>query len=203
MNQRDIGRNSPDAHAMWRLILIFSLIPIAAAMAARWWFGMKVLVEHGGRPCRYDSARWNPTPAEGAVDPNGEGSAFELGRLLRQQALNEWSAANPKGAKSRASSKRFGMAVPPISGIVAVMAFLVAKVPIMGALSAILAATAISAALGILSLPAELAAITRTARKLREGRSFPRSDDEEAVIRCAMAHAWKDTLPPILGLIQK
>lgn len=203
MNQRDIDRISSDARGMWRLILIFSVIPIAAAMAARWWFGMKVLLENGGRPCRYDSTRWNPAPADGAVEPIGEGSAYELGRLLRLQALNEWSAEDPKGAKSRASSKRFGMAVPPISGIVAVMAFLVAKVPVMGALSAILAATAVSAALGILSLPAELAAITRAARKLREGRGFSRSDDEEAVIRCAMAHAWKDTLPPILGLIQK
>ena len=188
---------------MWRVILIFSVIPIVVAMAARWWFGMKVLLENGGRPCRYDPVRWNPAP-DGAPPPlPTEESAFELGRLLRLRALDEWNRDDPKGAKSRASSKRFGMAVPPISGIVAVMAFLVAKVPIMGAIAAILAATAISAALGILSMPPELAAITRYARKLRETRCFPRSDDEEAVIRCAVAHAWKDTLPPILGLIQK
>lgn len=188
---------------MWRLILIFSVVPIAAAMAARWWFGTKVLLENGGRPCRYDPSRWNPSPDGSPGEPASEQSAFELGRLLRVRAMEEWNQADPKGAKSRASSKRFGMAVPPISGIVAVMAFLVAKVPVMGAISAILAATAVSAALGILSLPPELAAITRSARKLREARGFPRSDDEDAVIRCALAHAWKDTLPPILSLIQK
>lgn len=188
---------------MWRLLLIFSVIPIAAAMAARWWFGMKVLLEKGGRPCRYDPTRWGGALDNAASAPPGEESAFELGRRLRIQALDEWNQENPKAAKSRASTKRFGMAVPPISGIVAVMAFFVAKIPVMGAIAAILAATAISAALGILSLPAELAAITRAARKLRESRSFSRADDEEAVIRCAMAHAWKDTLPPILGLIQK
>ena len=28
-------------------------------------------------------------------------------------------------------------------------------------------------------------------------------DDEEAVIRCAAAHAWKETLPPMLTLLQR
>ena len=188
---------------MWRLILILSVVPIVAAMVARWWFGTKVLFEKGGRPCRYDPSRWNPSSDEVPGNPASEESAFELGRLLRVRALEEWNQTDPKGAKSRASSKRFGMAVPPISGIVGVMALLVAKVPLIGALSATLAAIAVSTALGVLSLPPELAAINRSARKLREARGFPRSDDEDAVIRCALAHAWKDTLPPILGLIQK
>ncbi|MES2660897.1 MAG: hypothetical protein V4689_19885 [Verrucomicrobiota bacterium] len=184
-----------------RFILILSALPIAAAMAARWWFGMRVLAENGGRPCKCDLARW--VPEDGEAVQKAEESAHEFGRQLRLKALAEWQETDPKAAKSRASSKRFGTAVPPISGIVAVMAVMVAKIPVMGAIAAILAATALSAVVGILSLTPELAAINRAARKLREARSFPRRDDEEAVIRCAMAHAWKETLPPILALIHR
>ncbi|MEO6478164.1 MAG: hypothetical protein ABIQ96_23785 [Luteolibacter sp.] len=182
---------------------MFSLIPLVAAMVARWWFGLRVLTENGGRPCKCDLAKWVPVSTGVEVSQKSEESAYEFGRQLRLRALEDWQEQDPKAARARASSKRFGMAVPPLSGVVAIMAVVVAKIPAMGAISAILAATALSAVLGILSLTPELAAITRTARRLREARSFPRSDDEEAVIRCAMAHAWKETLPPILGLLQK
>jgi hypothetical protein len=73
----------------------------------------------------------------------------------------------------------------------------------MGGISCVLAATALSSALGVLSLAPEIAAITRAAQKLRAAKSFPRRDDEEAVVRCAVAHAWKETMPPILGLLQR
>ena len=95
------------------------------------------------------------------------------------------------------------MAVPPLSGIIAIFAILVAKIPIIGAVSVLLAATALASALGLLSLGPELQAITRSARKLRDDKGFPNRVDEEAVIRCALAHAWKESLPPILGLLQR
>jgi hypothetical protein len=61
----------------------------------------------------------------------------------------------------------------------------------------------LSAAIGLLALPPELKAIAQTARKAREAKSFPKRDDEDAVIRCAIAHAWKSTLPPILSSLQR
>ncbi len=186
---------------MWKLLLVFSLIPIAGALVARWWFGLRVLAESGGRPCKCDLSRWNPSGTE--ITVLSETSAYEFGRLLRLQAMDEWLDGDPKAVRSRAGSKRFGMAVPPLSGIVALMAVIVAKIPPMGAIAALLGATALAAVLGIFSLTPEIAAITRTARKLRESRSFSRTDDEEAVIRCAMAHAWKETLPPILTMFQR
>jgi len=202
-NRRDIVQISPDLRGMWKLLLLFSILPLAAALIARWWFGMRVLAEFGGRPCKCDLGRWMPVAEDTAVAHRAEESAYEFGRQLRIKAMAEWQETDPKAANSRASSKRFGLAVPPLSGIVAVMAVIVAKIPFMGAISTFLAATALATVLGILSLTPELAAINRSVRKLREARSFPRSDDEEAVIRCAMAHAWKETLPPILGLLQR
>lgn len=188
---------------MWNLLFLFSVIPIVLALVARWWFGLRVLAELGGRPCRCDLTRWQPPEESGNFTFKAEESAYEFGRQLRLIALAEWEKETPKAAASRMSSKRFGMAVPPLSGIVAIMALIVAKIPAKGAIAAFFAATALSALFGILSLAPELAAINRCVRNLRKNRSFARTDDEDAVVRCAMAHAWKETLPPLLAMFQK
>lgn len=188
---------------MWQLLFLFSVIPIALSLVARWWFGLRVLADLGGRPCKCDLTRWEPTVERDGVTRKAEESAYEFGHQLRLGALAEWEKEDPKAAASRMSSKRFGMAVPPLSGIVAIMALVVAKIPGKGALAAFCAATALSAVFGILSLAPELAAINRSIRKLRNDRGFARSDDEDAVARCAIAHAWKDTLPPLLAMLQR
>ncbi len=188
---------------MWRILFLFSALPIAAALIARWMFGLRVLAETGKLPCRCDLAAWMPAPDDSAVIHRAEESASEFGRQLRLKALAEWRERDPKASNSRENARRFGMAVPPLSGIIAVFAMLVAKIPIMGGISVLLAATALAIALGLLSLGPELNAITIAAKKLRTAKSFPRRDEEDAVIRCAVAHAWKETLPPIIGLLQR
>lgn len=188
---------------MWKFLLLISVVPIVIALAARWWFGMRVLAGLGGRICRCDLDRWLPAPSDGAVVHRAEETAAEFGKQLREKALAEWREHDPKAVKSRESGKRFGMAVPPLAGIVAVMAVFVAKIPVLGAIAATLAATAIAALIGVLSITPELAALTRAAKRLRESKSFPSRDDEEAVIRCALALAWKETLPPILAAFQR
>lgn len=188
---------------MWRLLFLFSIIPIAAALVLRWWFGLRVLLTDGARPCRCDLNTWMPSADDKAVIHRAEESAAEFGRQLRLKALVEWWERDPKAAVARENSKRFGMAVPPLSGIVAVLAVVVAKIPPMGAISVVLAAMALACVFGLLSLAPELLAITQAAKKLREAKSFPRRDDEDAVIRCAVAHAWKETLPPILAKLQR
>ncbi len=188
------------AFPMWRVLFLFSVLPIAAAAAARWYFGFRVLTLEGGRLCRCDPGRW---PFAEPAAPSAEESAHEFGRQLRASALGEWHRSHPKAAASRQGSKRFGMAVPPLSAMVAVFALIVAKIPVMDAISILLASTAISCAIGLLSIPAELAAIARAARRLKDARSFARRDDEDAIIRCALAHAWSETLPPIISMIQR
>lgn len=187
---------------MWKLLLLFSIIPIAAALIARWWFGLRVLSADGLRPCRCDLGTWMPSPDDQAVIHRSEESAAEFGRQLRLKALAEWRERDPRAAVSRENAKRFGMAVPPLSGIVAILAVVVARIPVMGAISVVFAATALACVFGLLSLAPELLAITQASKKLREAKSFPRRDDEEAVIRCAVAHAWKESLPPILAKLQ-
>lgn len=186
---------------MFRLILFFSLIPLAIALLARWWFGARVLADDGKRPCRCDLSRWLPAPDDTAELHRAEESAAEFGRQLRLKALAAWHEQDPGGARAREKSRRFGLAVPPLSGLIAVFAVLVGKVPVLGAVTILIGATALATALGLLSLPAELTAIARAARKVQEARDFPNNDDRDAVIRCASAHAWTAALPPILRWI--
>ncbi len=188
---------------MWRLLFLFSILPIAAALIARWWFGLRVLAECGGRECRCNLEKWTPSPDDSSTIHRAEASADEFGRQLRLKALAEWRERDPKAEAARESSRRFGMAVPPLSGIVAVLAVMVAKIPIIGAISLLLAATALATVLGLLSLAPELLAITVAAKRLRDTRSFPRREDEDDVVRCAIAHAWKETLPPVLSMLQR
>ncbi|GAA5118846.1 hypothetical protein JIN84_22565 [Luteolibacter yonseiensis] len=183
---------------MWKLLLIFSVLPILAAMASRWWFGLRVLADEGRRQCRCIAGK-GPSPG----DADTEKSAAEFGRELRLLALEEWRERDLKAANSRENSRRFGMAVPPMSGIIAIFAVIVGRVIPMGGFTIFASATAISCAFGLLSLAPELRAIAVTARRFRTDKNFPRRDDEDAVVNCAIAHAWKETLPPVLSLIQK
>ena len=188
---------------MFRLLLFLSLFPLAIALAARWWFGARVLAGMAGRPCRCDLARWLPAPGDDALVHRAEASAGEFGRQLRLKALAGWHEQDPKAAAARENTRRFSSAVPPLSGIVAIFAVLGAKIPVAGAIAILLGATALAAVMGLLSLPSELAAIARYARNVRAAKTFPSSDEEDAVIRCAAAHAWDASLPPILRWTQR
>lgn len=187
---------------MWRLLLFLSILPIAAALLLRWWFGLRVLADLGGRPCRCDPARWDKTLGSSPhAMPDAPAPASELGARLRLAALAHWQQREPKLAAARESSRRFGLAVPPLSAMVAVFAAILAKIPVSGAIAIFIAATALATVFGLLSLGAELRAIAVTARALRQGRVFIRSDDEDAVIQAAVAHAWCETVPPVLRML--
>jgi hypothetical protein len=188
---------------MYRLILILSLLPIAIALLSRWWFGLRVLATEGKHTCHCDLARWMPAPGDDSSLHRAENSAAEFGRELRLKALAEWHARDPKAAKAREGTRRFGMAVPPLGGVVAIMGMLVGRIPAIGAIAILLGASAFAAAFSLLSLPAELRAIASSARGIRENKSFPAQSDERAVIECAMAHAWDAALPPILRWLQR
>ena len=184
-------------------LLLAGLVPLLGTLLIRWWFGLRVLALVGPRPCVCDLGRWLPAPGDPAQVHRAEGTAAEFGRQLWHKAMNEWREHSPREAASREGTRRFGLAVPPLSAVVAVFAVLVGKIPPTGAIAACLLVTALAAVLGLLTLPPELKALARTAAKVRKERGFPKSDDEEAVIRCAIAHAWDAALPPVVRWIQR
>jgi hypothetical protein len=188
---------------MWRLLILISVLPIVVSLLARWWFGLRVLANHSTQVCRCDLEKWNPLTSGEKGLQRAEASAAEFGRQVRLASLTEWRTTTPAAAISREKSKRFGMAVPPLSGLIAVLAVFAAKVPIIGALAIFLAATATATALGVITIAPELLAVTRYTMKLRGNQAFPNNDEQEAVMRCAIAHVWKEAVPPILALLQR
>ncbi|MFZ9937971.1 MAG: hypothetical protein ACO3JG_13090 [Luteolibacter sp.] len=188
---------------MYRIVIILSLLPIVASMIAAWWCGRRVLASVGRQDCRCDLERWTPA-AEGAPKVRrASGPVAGFGRELREEALSYWREQEPKAAAARENTRRFGAAVPPLATMVAVFALLVGKLPALGVFAALFAATGLAAAMSLLGLPAELRAIARHAGRVRGQRAFPDRDDEQAVIDCAIAHAWEAALPPVLRWLGK
>ncbi len=187
---------------MPRLLFLISILPVLAALAARWYFGLRVLAIEGQRNCRCDLERWKPVPGDTSLVHRAEETAAEFGRQLRLKALAEWKEADPKSVKSRETARRFAMAVPPFAGIILVLALLAGRLPAAWAIPAFLGAIAVAVIFDLLSLTPELAAIHRIAKKVRQVQVFPRREEEEAIIHCAIAHAWKATLPPMLSHFQ-
>ncbi len=182
---------------MWRLLLLISILPVVAAVAASGWFGLRALAREGKRTCRVNPTRWKDTlgTATPEVSPL---SADAAGAAIREAALAEWRQGDPKVAGAREGARRFGQAVPPLTAMVAVFAALLAKVPVIGAFAIFVGALALACLFGFLSLGSELRAVARTVRRVRDAHVFPRTDDEDAAAACAAAHAWRLALPPVL-----
>jgi hypothetical protein len=188
---------------MWRLLFIFSVVGIVISLTLRWWFGLRVLETQGRRPCKCDLNTWMPAPGDNALIHHSDEDAEEFGRQLRLKALAEWKERNPKAYASRESARQFGIVAPTLSGIIVTLAVIVAKIPIFGMLAVFASAISLSSVCGILAIAPELQAILASSSKVRKDRSFHRRDDEDAVIDCAIAHVWKNALPPLLQKLQK
>jgi hypothetical protein len=167
---------------MLRALLIGSLLLMAAVLAARWWFAVRLLTGEGRRVPDRSRA---PTI-----------TAADLGRDLRDQALAEWHRTDPKAARARAAALRFGIAVPPLALLVGVFAMIVGKIPIIGLMLVFTTALLLSTTAGLLSLPKEWSAIARATRTLPQPK-LPR-EDLELIAACARAHAFHHSIPPIL-----
>lgn len=183
---------------MFRALLIISCLPIALAVAARWWFGLRVLAAIGTRECRVDLTRWpQRTTAENPVIRSQQ-KINDLGAELREQALVAWRAIDPSLPKIRDNAKQFGLAAPPLSIMIAVFAVVLGKVSVSTALIGVAAITSFAVLLDLLSFPNELRAITFHAQtRLKQG-GIPNRDEAVTVLRSAIAHAWQQALPPAL-----
>jgi hypothetical protein len=149
---------------MPQFLLLPSLVIIAACLGLRWWFGIRSIAD-----C-----------AE---------STRQAGTALRARALSHWATTDRRASASRAGTLRFGIATPPLALLIVIFAVVIGKIPIWVALAIVLGVTAAAAALGILTLPAELMTIQR----FRDDPVPP-----ERVRRAALAEAWNQSIPPVL-----
>ncbi len=123
--------------------------------------------------------------------------------LLRKIALADWRVRDKKAAIAREGTRRFGMAVPPLTAMVAILGIMVGRVTPSYGIAIFLLATALAAIFSYLSIAPEINAILTTARRLRTSGIFHRRDDEDAVIQAAVAISWKEAAPPIFNLLQR
>lgn len=187
---------------LWRLLILISIFPPIAAMLMRWWFGIRVLATHGPRLCRADLNKWLPQPGNTAVVRRSEETANIVGHQLWQHALEEWRKQDAKAAKARMKAKRVATVLSPFTVMIAVFAIVLGKMPILAAFAVVLGSVALSVVFAYLSLAAELREVARAANRLRKAGTFRMRDDEDAVIQCAMAHAWHQAMPPYLRWMQ-
>lgn len=181
---------------------MFSLIPPLLALALRWWYGTRVLATLGPRVCRADLAKWLPEPESATVARRSEETAHLIGYYLWQHALREWMKRDAKAAKARAKAKGFASIVTPFTVLIVAFALILGKLHIVGAFALVIGSLAMAAVFAYLSLASELREVARAGNRLREAGAFRLRDDEDAVIECAMAHAWHQALPPVLRWLQ-
>lgn len=179
---------------MWQLLILLSSLPIAAVVLLRAWFGLRVLKTSGVRQVDADPGRWLQSIGTEAPPV----TAATAGQALRQAALDHWRASDPGQVKAWESARRFGFAVPPLAVVIALLGIIATRIQPMLGIAAVCVCVALSVVFNLLHLGAEIRAIAATATRLRETRAFRRSDDEDAVISCATAHAWCEAVPPIL-----
>ncbi|MFU8892366.1 MAG: hypothetical protein ACNA8L_01945 [Luteolibacter sp.] len=187
---------------MWRILIFLSLIPPVIAMAMRWWFGTRVLATQGPRLCHADLEKWLPEPEEAVVARRSDETAHVIGFHLWQYAMRDWARRDPKAAMARQKSKRLGMVLPPFMVVIIAFALVVGKINVLGAFALVFASIALAALFSYLTLGQELKEVASAANRLRKSGAFRLRDDEDAVVECAMAHAWHQALPPVLRWLQ-
>jgi hypothetical protein len=188
---------------VFRLLIILAVIPIVVAFVARWWYGLRIISSVGRRQCSCDLEKWDRAFGSEHIPVSKSADALVYADLLRKSALADWRIRDSKASISREGARRFGMAVPPLAAMGAILGMIVGRIPITGVLAIFLTAIAVAVIISYLSIAPELKAILVTARRLRDSRVFPRRDDEEAVIQAASAIVWKEAAPPVFNLIQR
>lgn len=186
----------------FRLLLLASLPVIAAALAARWFFGQRVLESSGAEICSVDPRKW-PEKTIGNPLSRTDDTAAQHGGRMHAAALAEWAREQPAAAGSRENSLRFGIIAPPFAAVIAILAVFAGKLHALVAIGVFLAGIALAALLGLLSLPAELQAVNRTAERMRAAGAFVSTIDLAHIVRCAHALAWMRSLPQILRVFQR
>lgn len=188
---------------MPRLLILLAALPIIVTLVARWWFGLRLLKSGAETQCSCDLEKWNRTFGEHHLPASPSGNLITFADFLRKAALADWRTRDKKAALAREGTRRFGMAVPPLTAMIVILGIIVGRITPSYGIAIFLVATAFSAVIAYLGLAPEIQAILTTSRRLRDNRIFPRKDDEDAVIQAAIALSWKEAAPPIYNLLQR
>jgi hypothetical protein len=186
-----------------RLLIFIAVLPILITLVMRWWFGIRIIKSSESTTCRCDLENWKQTFGDIHLPASEHSGVVAIAEQFRNAALADWKIRDRKTALSREGTRRFGMAVPPLSAMVVILAVIVGRVTPYYAIAIFLLATAFSAVISYLSIATEINALLDASRKLRNSGIFHRRDDEDAVIQAAVAISWREAAPPIYNLIYR
>ncbi len=185
------------------LLILLAALLIIITLVVRWWFGLRLLKSNSELQCTCNLEKWKQTFGEKHLPNSSSGNQIMFAEFLRNAALADWRVRDKKAAIARAGTRRFGMAVPPLTAMIVILGAIVGRPPFKIGIAIFLLATAFSAVIAYLSIATEINALLISARRLRESGIFHRRDEEDAVIQAAVALTWKEAAPPIFNLIQR
>lgn len=180
---------------MWKLVILLSLIPLAAAWAGRHWFWTRVRMEGMRRNCELTVKDLRERMGLPAGKRGADTHAAALGNAVRECGLLLLEREGNTLAKARTKGAFLTRALPALVGVIAVFAILSRRIPAGWAVAGAIGVLAFWTLLRLTGMAIEWRAVARGTEVLKATRPLKRMNDEEEVIRCAKASVWSTAWP--------
>ncbi len=180
---------------MWKVVILFALIPLVGAWFARHWFWTRTRMQGLRHDCGTSVREFRERLGLPPGRKGAETHAAALGNALRECGLALMERDGSKLAKARVTGAYVTLAMPALAGVIAVFAILSKRIPAGWAIAGALGITALWTFQRLTGMAIEWRAVARGTEVLKATRALKRADDEEEVIRCAKASVWSTVWP--------
>lgn len=177
---------------IWKLIILFGLIPIAGYWLARYFFYQKSQRQLAAMDCRLSAEDYAKKIAYAGKIPRakiGKRNAGALAEISLAAAYEELKGEHPQPVRLRKRADTWAQIVVPLSLMIAVFAIVVGR-PVIICLAAVVMVNAIVAVMKFTSRAVASHAAERAIALLRKAR-IPRQEDETGIELCIRALTWK------------
>ena len=179
----------------WKVVIIFSLLPLVGAWLARHWFWTRASRQGLRRDCGITVREFRERLGLPPGRKGKETDAAALGDALRECGLRLMEREGSKVAKARVTGGYVTRVMPAMAGVIAVFAILSKRVPAGWAIAGALAVVAVWTFQRFTGMAIEWRAVARGTEVLKATRALKRADDEDEVVRCAKASVWSTVWP--------
>ena len=126
-------------------------------------------------------------------------SAADHGLVALRVGLYLMSLRNAAAVARRRWALRFGHVFPVFTLVVCVFALLVGKLPALWVLSIVMASLGLAACLQAFTVATDMQSASLATILLEKKRVLPRLSEEEAVVAATRAWAWRGIVPGLLS----
>lgn len=177
-------------------MVIVSALVLIGAMVARWWFWTRVKIRGQRTPCSLSVAELYERLGVVKKKPADVKDAAAVGVALRDAGLRLMERDGEAVAKRRRTGWWNLRILPGLIVLLLAFSFFSGKrqaaVWVLGGGALLIA---LHVVLRIAGIGVELAAVKRGWQALEEKGGLRRTDEAEAVLRCARASVWDTVLP--------